>query len=128
MTHSASEGKQPTAAKCGIKQERIAFKLMDLIEMHYTEGLKVEAYAKKLFISVSNLERCCKAVSQKTVNELINERIVKEAKDLLINTDKHVREVAWELGWDYETNFNTFFSRKTGETPAQYRFNALQTN
>ena len=96
-------------------------KLLDLIENQYKKHLPVTQYAKLLYISVSQLNRTTKSVFQKTVIDLINDRILKESKNLLKYTKAPVKEIAWELGFEHSSNFIEFFNRKVGVSPTKYR-------
>lgn len=59
-------------------------------------------------------------------NYLVNFRIT-QAKELLVLTDHTVSEIAREVGFGDASNFSTRFSRATGQSPAQYRRNALKS-
>jgi AraC family transcriptional regulator, transcriptional activator of pobA len=96
-------------------------KLLDLIEIHYKKRFSVEKYADLLFISVSQLNRQCHATFQKTVLELIHDRVLKEAKNQLLFTQESVKEIAWELGFEYSANFIEFFTKKVGMSPTHFR-------
>lgn len=121
MTQSTHDIQQMVDIKCAIKQRQIVKDFIHLIESHYTEGLKIEKYAQKMFISLSKLDRCCKAIYQKTATELINRRIIEEAKKMLITTDAPIKQIAWDLGKSYESNFIAFFNREKGMSPTRYR-------
>lgn len=43
------------------------------------------------------------------------------AKGLILNTDKKIIDIAFEVGFSSLSVFNRFFKRKTGKTPSQYR-------
>ena len=101
----------------------ILIKLMDAIEKNYKKRLSVEKYASMLFISISQLNRLCKATFQKTTQELIHERGLKEAQKLLIYTKKSIKWIAWDLGFERVASFIDFFIRKTGMSPSQFRKN-----
>ncbi len=59
-------------------------------------------------------------------NYLVNFRIT-QAKELLVLTDHTVSEIAREVGFGDASNFSTRFSRATGQSPLQYRKNALKS-
>lgn len=96
-------------------------KLLDLIEMHYKKRFSVEKYANLLFVSASQLNRLCHTTFQKSVLELIHDRMLKEAKNQLLFTHEPVKEIAWELGFEYSANFIEFFTKKVGMSPTHFR-------
>jgi AraC family transcriptional regulator, transcriptional activator of pobA len=99
----------------------IVEQLVQAIEMHYKKRWKVQEYAKYLFISTSQLNRNCQTAFQKSVQDLTHERTLKEAKNLLFNTDVPLKEIAWELGFEHSSNFIGFFISKMGISPLQFR-------
>jgi YesN/AraC family two-component response regulator len=45
----------------------------------------------------------------------ISDRIIKEAKSLLLHTDWPINEIAYSLGFEYPTYFIDFFKKKPGK-------------
>jgi AraC family transcriptional regulator, transcriptional activator of pobA len=95
--------------------------LQNIIEDNYKKRLTVGECAKMMYMSVSQLNRHCKAAYQKTVLELIHERIVNEAKDFLTYSNISIKEIAWELGFITDSNFVEFFTKIEGISPAKFR-------
>jgi len=56
-----------------------------------------------------------------TLSDLITERIIVEAKRELYLTNKTVKEIAYELGYDDEYYFSRVFKAKTDISPQSYR-------
>ncbi|UMB54107.1 AraC family transcriptional regulator [Lutibacter sp. A64] len=46
---------------------------------------------------------------------------IEKSKELLLNTNKSQKEIAYELGFESNYYFNRLFKQKTGMTPKQYR-------
>ncbi|MCB0638806.1 MAG: helix-turn-helix domain-containing protein [Lewinella sp.] len=80
-----------------------------------------QEYADNLAVHVNHLNRSLKEVTGKSTSTLINERIVSEAKAILLHTDWNVSDVAYALGFKYPTYFNNFFKKMTGATPTTIR-------
>ena len=78
-------------------------------------------YASRLSVHVNHLNRSVKDATGKTTTEHIAERIVKEAKALLLHTDWNVSEIAYSLGFEYPSHFNNFFRKLTSRTPSAFR-------
>ncbi|WP_425075287.1 helix-turn-helix domain-containing protein [Psychroserpens sp. S379A] len=92
-----------------------------LISNHYTESKQVDYYANLLAISPTYLNEVSKALTGKTSKQLIMERILLEAKNLLLHTSYSVAEVAHFLNFSEPTHFVKFFKKETQETPNTYR-------
>jgi AraC family transcriptional activator of pobA len=85
-------------------------------------SLKTAAdYANCLSVHVNHLNRSVKDITGKTTTEHISERIVKEARALLMHTDWSVSEIAYSLGFEYPSYFNNFFRKQTSVTPSSIR-------
>jgi len=78
-------------------------------------------YAKSLSIHVNHLNRSLKEITGSPTTTLINERIIGEAKALLLHTDWNISEIAFALGFEYPTYFNNFFKKLTGINPKAFR-------
>lgn len=78
-------------------------------------------FAKQLNIHVNHLNKALKETSQKTTTQIISERILKEAKILLKQTDLNISEIAYALGFSEATHFNNFFKKQTQLTPSEFQ-------
>jgi YesN/AraC family two-component response regulator len=67
------------------------------------------------------LARIAKNYFNKTLTNLITERIIIEAKRELFLTNKSIKEVAYELGYDDEYYFSRFFKKNANISPQLYR-------
>ena len=96
-------------------------KLIQSIEINFRKRWKVQQYADNLYISTSQLNRHCQTVFQKSVQDMIQERSLKEAKNLLLNTQTSIKEIGYKVGFDHPSNFINFFIKKVGISPTQFR-------
>ena len=103
------------------KQPFILKTLKDSIEEHFKTQRSPGAYASMLNISVKALNRLSKSHFSKTLTELIADRIVIEAKRELYLTDKPVKAIAYDLGFDDEYYFSRFFKNNATVSPQTYR-------
>ncbi|WP_242916961.1 helix-turn-helix domain-containing protein [Pontibacter liquoris] len=92
-----------------------------LIDSHYKTHQPVTFYAEKLHLTARQLANTCKRVLGKSLTDLIQERLVLEAKRLLVHSDLTVTQLAAELGFFDNSYFARFFKKHTGQTPEQFR-------
>lgn len=79
------------------------------------------AFAALLHVHVNHLNHCLRSALGKSTTQIINERIITEAVDLLENTDWNISQIAESLGFGYVQHFTYFFKKYTGETPKRHR-------
>ncbi|WP_370996419.1 helix-turn-helix domain-containing protein [Mucilaginibacter sp. RCC_168] len=95
--------------------------LKDAIETHFKTKHSASHYADMLNISAKALARITKTHFNKTISNLIAERIIIEAKRELYLTNKPIKEIAYELGYDDEYYFSRFFKTNADVSPQLYR-------
>lgn len=96
-----------------------------LIDLHYREKKLTRDYAAMLFVTPNHLNALSKHVTGKPAGELIRDRVVLEAKRLLVNEDMNIAEVASELEFEDNSYFSKFFRKYTGQTPETFRKSIL---
>lgn len=99
----------------------ITQKLKDLIELHFKEKHLPKEYAELLHITPKALAKLSKKHYNKTLSNLISERIIIEAKRELYLTSKSVKEISMELGYEDEFYFSRFFKKNTSTSPSVFR-------
>lgn len=95
--------------------------LKENIEKHYRKKRLLSEYADMLHITPKALGKIIKSHFNKTFTNLISERIVIEAKRELFLTNKPVKEIAFELGFDDEHYFSRFFKNNAEVSPQLFR-------
>jgi len=123
---SASRSKiqqQPHAipSKKGSKEPFILQNLKEAIEKDFKSKHAPKDYAVLLSITPNALAKITKTHFNKTLTNLITERILIEAKRELYLTNKSIKEVAYELGYDDEYYFSRFFKKNVNISPQVYR-------
>ncbi|HEY5749250.1 MAG TPA: AraC family transcriptional regulator [Chryseolinea sp.] len=96
-------------------------KYLLLIEESYSEFHEVAAYADRMNISAGHLSEFIKKQSGKPAIAHIHERLILEAKRLLLHSDDSIKEIAFQLGFEDASYFNKFFKRLALQTPLQFR-------
>lgn len=100
---------------------RIIVNLNRLIDQHFTQHRSPAFYANALSINEHMLNKYCRMVMDRTVYELVQEKLHREALKLLITTDWSVKRIAYEIGCSDPCYFNRCFKKKTGLTPKKFR-------
>jgi AraC-like DNA-binding protein len=93
------------------------------LEIHFREKHNVADYADLLHIAPKTLTHKFKNLNLDSPNQFIINRILLEAKRLLFYTDKAVKEIAYDLGYEDPAYFNRLFTNKIGSTPANFKKN-----
>lgn len=103
------------------KQLFIVQNLRNAIEDNFRTKHSASEYADMLHVTPVVLARAAKNHFNMTLSDLITERIIVEAKRELYLTNKTVKEIAYELGYDDEYYFSRVFKGKTDISPQLYR-------
>ncbi len=104
-----------------LKEPFILQNLKNAIEKDFRTKHSASDYAKVLNISASALAKITKTHFNKTLTDLISERIIIEAKRELYLTNKAIKEIAYELGYPDEYYFSRFFKTNADISPQMYR-------
>lgn len=92
-----------------------------LVEQNFRTLHSVTDYANRLGISPKSITKHFQKLGSKTPSQLIKNRILLEAKRLLIYTDKTVKEIAFELGFNDPAYFTRFFTKAILKSPLQFK-------
>jgi len=101
-----------------------AFK--ELLERNFITAKSPTEYAQQLNISSPYLNECVKNATGHSVSHHIQQRIILEAKRLLYHSDKSVKEIATELGYDDYPYFSRLFTKVAGMTALAFRNKNLE--
>ncbi|HEV7380974.1 MAG TPA: helix-turn-helix transcriptional regulator [Dyadobacter sp.] len=78
-------------------------------------------YADALAVHVNHLNKVLKENTGHTTSDLIAERVVREAKVILKQTNWTISEIAYCLGFEQLAHFSNFFRKHTTLSPVAYR-------
>ncbi len=86
------------------------------------EGVpSVKDLASKVHLSPSYLSDLLKRETGLNAQDHIHYFIIEQAKNILLQTNQSVSEIAYSLGFEYPQYFSRLFKQKTGKTPMEYR-------
>ena len=103
------------------RSEAIYRSFRQLLEKNYRTSKPPNTYAKKLNISTPYLNECIRNATGHSVSQHIQNRIILEAKRLLCHTDKSVKEIAFDLGYEDYPYFSRVFTKATGMSALAFR-------
>ncbi|MEC3875773.1 helix-turn-helix domain-containing protein [Chryseobacterium salviniae] len=81
----------------------------------------VKDLAEAVHLSPNYLSDLLKKETGMNAQDHIHYYLIKEAKNILLNTNFSIGEVAFSLGFEYPQYFSKLFKQKTGHTPVEYR-------
>jgi AraC family transcriptional activator of pobA len=96
-----------------------------LVETHFKQKHSVTQYAEMLFKSPKTLSNVFSKMYQKTPLQYIQERLILEAKRLLLYTEMSIKEIGYELGFEDVQSFSRFFKTKEGVSPKEFKEKSL---
>ncbi|MDR3713530.1 MAG: AraC family transcriptional regulator [Puia sp.] len=91
-----------------------------LVENNFRSIKYPREYARMMFMSEKNLNKICKITFNKTTSDVIADRIILEAKRMLVHSKFSVIQISVELGYLDDSYFIRVFKKRTGETPMQF--------
>ncbi len=91
-----------------------------LVEFNFRKEHSVGFYAEKLFKSPKTLSNNF-AKFEKSPLKIIHDRIILEAKRLLIYTNKTAKEIAYEIGFDDASHLSRLFKKHTSLSPSEFK-------
>lgn len=97
----------------------VAFR--NAIETDLTHRHDIVDYARHLGYSARTITRACQQATGQTAKRVLTDRLVLEAKRLLVHTDTPAATISAQLGFSEPTNFTKFFTRNTAHSPTSFR-------
>ncbi|HMM01924.1 MAG: helix-turn-helix domain-containing protein [Prevotella sp.] len=102
-------------------KEKIFQRFLALLFRYYKKERTIKFYAEKLLLTPSHLTKVIREASQKSVSQWIDEMVIMSAKAMLKSSDMTVSQIAEELNFANPSFFSTYFKKRTGVTPLQYK-------
>jgi AraC-like DNA-binding protein len=105
-----------------ISKKRITHfnELERLIDANYLLEKRPDFYAKKINVSIKHLNKIVNTTVGKSTSELVQERVILEAKRLLVYGRLTSQEIAFVLGFDDPSYFSRIFKKKCGVSPSEF--------
>lgn len=123
-------GRKADALLGGIDVGDITARLMELVErdkIFRDPNITLQSLSNMLAISTYQLSLILNEGMETNFRTFINNYRLKEARELLAEEHrKSILEIAFAVGFNSKSSFNTLFSRETGLSPREYRKNFLK--
>lgn len=100
---------------------RLIVRFFDLLEKKIQEKTTVNYYAKQLHVTPNYLNIICRKEVGLSAGDCVRQRLLLEAKRLLAMTQRDVKEISFDLGFQDTAYFSRFFKKHTGHTPKTFR-------
>jgi AraC-like DNA-binding protein len=107
--------------KASPKSAQLVRRFKQAISTSFQSEHSVEAYADSIGVSTGHLRDTVKTITGFTPGQMIRNRLIIEAKRLLLHTEMTVAEVGYALSFDDPSYFGRFFKRETNQSPKQFK-------
>ncbi len=97
-----------------------------LLERQFSNHWSVADYARALAVTPTHLSRVLRSATGQAASQLIQERVIREARRHLVYTNLSVAAVSYALGFDDPAYFSRVFAQATGVSPRRFRARLLE--
>ncbi len=94
---------------------------IQLLNTHFREETSLQFYADKMNITLDQLTQLCKKGVGWAPKTMMQEKVIREAKRLLLFTQMSIKDISYDLGFTESTNFVKFFQQHTGISPKNFK-------
>jgi len=122
LINHVREGSRPLRKDSKVELTGRFFKLL---AKNFRREKSVGYYAGELFVTPRHLSWVLKEVTGKTAGALVDEMVIREAKQLLTGHDLNVSQVAGKLYFSDASFFGKYFKKQTGLSPSAYKMGSL---
>lgn len=92
-----------------------------IVEERFRLREPIGAYAQRLGVSATTLRTACARIAGASPGEILDMRILLEAKRALAYSNLAIAEIAYGLGFTDAAYFTRMFTRSVGRSPRQFR-------
>lgn len=109
-------------------QDSFRTKILAILKSDFRDDISVEELARRLSISRSTLSHRFSSEMGETMVQMKNRLRIRRAQELMADSSKQLKEVAFEVGLDDPAYFTRLFKKVAGISPSDYRRLALRGN
>jgi len=111
----------PDSEVASTASRRLAAAYTALVERDFHLAKSVSDYAAELGVTSTHLSRVCNTACNRPASSILFDRIHFEARRLLVETRKPVKDIAEHLGFRSAAYFTRAFQKQSGKTPSSFR-------
>lgn len=100
---------------------RLSARFCTLVSERYATGTPMAEYARALEVTPTHLTRAVKAATGYTAADILTQRVVHAARNLLVHTKAPAAQIAQHLGFGSAAYFTRFMQQHTGHPPSKLR-------
>ena len=113
---------QDSARDVDVPEEiRLVNQFNALVEKHFRQKHSVSDYADILGISPKTIAKRFNETVNTKPSEVIKNRLLLQAKRELLYTDRSIKEICYEIGFEDPAYFSRYFRKNTGLTPLEFK-------
>ena len=95
--------------------------VLDYIDEHYTENIRLETLADIMNISTMYFSNAFKSTFNISPKQYVLNKRLAKSQQLLIETELSIKDIAYAVGFENENYFSEFFSSKMGISAVKFR-------
>lgn len=109
------------AVRTATAEPPVVTRAKEFIREHHSEDLSLGQVAAAVHTSICYFCKLFRKATGATFTEFVSRLRVEAARNLLLNPNLRVSEIAYEVGFQSLTHFNRVFKKVVGESPTEYR-------
>lgn len=114
--------KEEAGIAAPLRPDPLVTKAIALIEKHYKQRYTISQYATMLHTTDRTLQNRVKKASGSSINDLQQQRLLKEAKRMLCISGKNISEISFDLGFKDVAYFSNWFRKMADCQPSEYKY------
>jgi len=92
-----------------------------IVEQNYNRSHQVKYYADSLNVTPNYLNEVIKSSINVSAKDFIQNRLILEAKRMIVFTEKSGKEIGFDLGFEDPSHFSKFFKSNTGQSFQEFK-------
>ncbi len=96
-------------------------RFIDMVEASFRAQKPLTHYARILGVSTTHLTRTCRQIVGRSATQIMQDRVMIEARRDLVYTALPISQIAFQLGFSDPAYFSRFFANHAGKSPKTYR-------
>lgn len=109
----------------GLRSEELFKQFVEILGEECEKQRSVEYYASRMNITPKYLSLICKSQADKSALRVIDEAVLRRAKDLLMQPGMTIQQVSERLNFMSQSFFGKYFKQRVGISPSRYKMQKL---